>query len=146
MNVWKEAFFFGGGLTIHVSILVHINNVSLSLSVSFSYLCRWWFTSQMRMTAHQSLCTPFTVETTSLRPPQLVHHYCRVSVCFSICLSSHLCYSLTFCLCPCFSPGGPALEAGAVAVCSPGATVSSTQSCNYEIIHYGSTFWVVNGL
>lgn len=144
--MFGRRLFFGRGLTIHVSILVHIIT-SLSLSVSFSYLCSWWFTSQMRMTAHQSLCTPFTVETTSLRPLQLVHHYCRVSVCFSICLSSHLCYRLTFCLSVhVFPPGGPALEAGAVAVCSAGATVSSTQSCNYEIIHYGSTFWVVNGL
>lgn len=69
------------------------NNVSSF--VSFSYLCRWWFTSQMRMTAHQNLCTPFTVETMSLRPPLLAHPYCRVSVCFSICLCVRLSFFLS---------------------------------------------------
>lgn len=92
MNVWMETLFEGTNRSCFHTC-PH-NNVSLS--VSFSYLCRWWFTSQMRMTAHQSLCTPFTVETTSLRPPLLAHPYCRVSVCFSICLSSHLCDRLTF--------------------------------------------------
>lgn len=61
-------------------------------------------------------------------------------------LDLSLCPSHVLSLYPCFSPGSPALEAGAIAACSTGANVSSTQSCNYEIIHYGSAFWVVNGL
>lgn len=142
----EGGFIFGGGLTIHVSILVHINNVSLSLCLIFLLL---------QVVVHitdENDCTPEFIHSiysrdnvpeTTPTGTSLLQGECLfldVSL-FPSLLPSHF-----LSLCPCFSPGGPALEAGAVAVCSAGATVSSTQSCNYEIIHYGSTFWVVNGL
>lgn len=129
-------------LTILVSILVHIIT-SLSLSRFLTYAGggshhRWeWLHTRVYALHLQSRQRPWE------------HPYWYILTAGWVCVSpfvSLLWPSHFLSPCPCFPPGSPALEAGAVAACSAGASVSSTQSCNYEIIHYGSTFWVVNGL